>query len=100
MEELSENIDVIRNLCQSHHVQSLFAFGSVTSEHFDANGYISLLVDIAESNPQSYTAHYFNLKIQLERLLDRPINLLEQQSLEDSLLKEQIEKTKVLIYAR
>jgi predicted nucleotidyltransferase len=56
------------------------------------------VVDINENDPISYSDSYFNLKFQLEQLLKRQIDLLEQKAIRNPYLKEQIDTTKILIY--
>jgi hypothetical protein len=41
---------------------------------------------------------YFNLKQLLEDLFNRNIDLLEERAIRNPLFKEEIDKTKVLIY--
>ncbi|WP_238325412.1 nucleotidyltransferase family protein [Lunatimonas lonarensis] len=99
MKELSKHIDQIKELCSLYKVNALFAFGSVTTDKFRPDSDIDLVVDIEEKDPLSYSDSYFNFKFQLEQLLQRQIDLLEQKAIKNPHLKEQIEKTKVLIYA-
>jgi uncharacterized protein len=98
MKEISKHIDQIKRLCSLYKVKALFAFGSVTTDKFRPDSDIDLVVDIEEKDPISYSDSYFNFKFQLEQLLQRQIDLLEQKSIRNPYLKEQIDKTKVLIY--
>jgi uncharacterized protein len=58
------------------------------------------VVDIDSSNPLDYADHYFSLKFSLEQLFKRPVDLLEQKSIRNPFIKQEIETTKVLIYGR
>ena len=98
MEEISQHIEQIKKLCDINKVKSLFAFGSITTDHFQPHSDIDLVVDIDEKDPLSYTDNYFNLKFHLEELLKRQIDLLEQKAIKNPYLKKQIDQTKVLIY--
>jgi len=98
MEEISKDLDQIKKLCTLHKVKALFAFGSVTSDSFGPTSDIDLVVDIEDKDPISYADSYFSFKFQLEQLLQRQIDLLEQKSIKNPYLKEQIDKTKVLLY--
>jgi predicted nucleotidyltransferase len=98
MKELSKHLEQIRRLCSLYKVKALFAFGSVTTDNFRTDSDIDLIVEIDEKDPISYSESYFNFKFQLEQLLQRQIDLLEQKAIKNPYLKEQIEKTKVLIY--
>ena len=98
MQELSKHIDQIKNLCSLYKVKSLFAFGSVTTDNFRPDSDIDLVIEIEDKDPISYSESYFNFKFQLEQILQRQIDLLEQKAIKNPFLKEQIDKTKVLIY--
>ena len=62
MKEINLHIDQINQLCDANNVKSLFAFGSVTNNKFNADSDIDLVVEIAENDPLSYADNYFNLK--------------------------------------
>ncbi|WP_192822166.1 nucleotidyltransferase family protein [Rufibacter sp. LB8] len=98
MKVISDQIGRIKSLCDQHSVRSLFAFGSVTTERFKADSDIDLVVDIDAADPLEYTDHYFELKFQLEQILQREIDLLEQKAIKNPFLKKEIDRTKILIY--
>jgi hypothetical protein len=100
MNILTEHIDQIRKLCELNKVSRLFAFGSVTTNKFSQVSDIDLIVEIDDNDPISYSEKYFNLKFQLEEILKRQIDLLEQKAIRNRILKNQIDKTKVQIYGR
>lgn len=100
MKELNSHIDQIKKLCSSNNVKFLFAFGSVTTDQFNADSDIDLLVDFKDKDPLNYSDHYFKLKFELEKILKRPIDLLESKALKNPYLREQIEKNKVQLYGK
>jgi len=81
-------------------VRALFAFGSVTTDRFRPDSDIDLVVDIDDNDPISYSDKYFNLKFQLEDILKRQIDLLEQKAIRNNFLRNEIERTKVQIYGK
>jgi predicted nucleotidyltransferase len=97
---LNQHIDQIKKLCELNKVRTLFAFGSVTTERFRPDSDIDLVVDIDENDPISYSDKYFNLKFQLEEILKRQIDLLEQKAIRNRFLKSEIDRTKVQIYVK
>lgn len=99
MNLLSTYIDQIQQACVISKVKTLFAFGSVTNDKFKTESDVDLVVDIAESDPIAYSDNYFNLKEQLEKILNRQVDLLEQKAIRNPFLKKEIDKTKILIYA-
>ncbi|MCR8557710.1 nucleotidyltransferase domain-containing protein [Mucilaginibacter sp. BJC16-A38] len=100
MKELKDHIEQIKQLCNAYHVRSLFAFGSVVSNNLKSTSDIDLIVDIDSKDPIDYTDNYFALKFQLEQILNRPVDLLEDKALKNPFLKKQIDNTKVLVYGR
>jgi len=98
MEILTTHLESIKGLCRTNAVKSLFAFGSVTTDKFNDESDIDLVVDIEDQDPISYSDKYFNLKFALEDLLHRKIDLLEERAIRNPLFKQQLNKKKVLIY--
>ncbi len=97
---LNQHIDQIKKLCELNKVSTLFAFGSVTTDDFNPDSDIDLVVEIDDNDPISYADKYFNLKFQLEEILNRQIDLLEQKAIRNRFLKSEIERTKVHIYGK
>jgi len=100
MKAIRDHIQQIKNLCDEHSVRSLFAFGSVTTDRFKPDSDIDLVVDISSEDPIEYTDHYFAIKFQLEQILQREIDLLEQKAIRNPFLRQKIEETKVLVYGK
>ena len=86
-------------LCVQNKVKSLYVFGSVLTSQFDNDRDIDLIVDIDSANPLEYADYYFNLKFALQDLFNRPIDLLENKAIKNNYLRQEIDKSKQLIYA-
>ena len=100
MKLINDHLEQIKKLCQSNGVNHLFAFGSITSGKFTGHSDIDLIVDIEESDPLNYSDKYFNLKFKLQNLLGRSIDLLEQKAIKNPFLKQEIDRTKILVYGK
>ncbi|GHT78602.1 nucleotidyltransferase [Bacteroidia bacterium] len=87
-------------LCRQNRVKALYVFGSVLTDRFGDDSDIDMVVDIDSSNPLEYADSYFNLKFALQDLLQRPIDLLENKSIRNKYMREQIDKSKHLVYAK
>jgi len=48
----------------------------------------------------TYSDDYFGLKFQLELVLNRQVELLEQRAIKNQYLKQNIENSKVLVYPK
>jgi hypothetical protein len=95
---LENNKKQIENLCRKYKVKTLHSFGSVNTSNFNTNSDIDLLVDFDTRDPLEYSDNYFNLKFDLENILKIKIDLLESKSIKNQFLKENIDKSKILIY--
>ena len=95
---VTENIEQIRSLCQTHNVNSLFAFGSVCTEKFNENSDIDLLISFKQMDYGDYADTYFDLADKLEILFNRPVDLVTDKSLSNPYFIESINKTKTLLY--
>ncbi len=100
MKELKEHISQIQRLCDRYNIKALFAFGSVTNDKFNADSDIDLLVDIDIDDPIEYADNYFGFKFQLQELFNRELDVLEQKAITNPLLRQKIDQSKVLVYAR
>ncbi|MDR3094082.1 MAG: nucleotidyltransferase domain-containing protein [Bacteroidales bacterium] len=87
-------------LCKQNRVKALYVFGSVLTDRFSDNSDIDMVVDIDSSNPLEYADNYFNLKFALQDLFKRPVDLLENKAIRNKYMREQIDKSKHLVYAK
>lgn len=92
--------DIINQLCLQNKVKTLYAFGSVLTTKFSQNSDVDLIVDIDSEEPLEYADNYFNLKFALQDALNRKIDLFESKSIRNHLVKENIDRSKRLIYAQ
>lgn len=86
------------DLCASHKVESLYVFGSAVKGPFKANSDYDFLVKFKYMPLEDYFENYIDLKLKLESLFDRKVDLVEEQTLQNSFLIESIEKNKVKVY--
>jgi predicted nucleotidyltransferase len=97
---ITNNADKIREACDRHHVQSLFAFGSVCTDKFNDASDIDFLVAFKPLNPADYADNYFQIAELLERILLRPVDLITDKSLKNPYFIRSINQTKTLIYGQ
>lgn len=88
----------ISKLCETHKVKSLYAFGSVLTDKFDANSDIDLIVEFANVNLEDYADNYFDLKFSLEDIIKRPIDLLEEKAITNPFFKNAVDRQRQLVY--
>ena len=75
--------DIIGDLCKKHNVNSLYAFGSVLTDRFNDKSDIDMIVSFKKIPLESYADNYFDLKFTLQDVLQRPVDLLEEQAIKN-----------------
>ena len=98
MNEVSRKISSIRSLCINHEVDRLYLFGSILGTDFTDKSDIDFLVRFKNIDLLKYADNYFDLKFSLEELFNRPVDLLEEQSIKNPYFLESLHETKQLIY--
>lgn len=87
------------DLCRSHRVDKIYAFGSSITDHFDENkSDIDLVVRIEIDDPADRGEALLSLWDKLEALFQRKVDLLTEDSIRNPYLKSNINRTKKLIY--
>ena len=98
MNAVEQNISLIQYLCENHGVDKLYLFGSILGSSFNDKSDIDFLVRFKNIDLLKYADNYFDLKFSLENLLNRPVDLLEEQSLKNPFFLDAINESKKLIY--
>ena len=96
---IEDNIDVLRELCQTYDVKTMYVFGSVCTDDFKDDSDIDILISFKDISIEKYTDNYFELHYRLEELFNRKIELLTENSLSNPYFIESVEETKQLLYA-
>lgn len=97
--DLKKYMSDIKILCRRNKVRTLYVFGSVLTDEFTERSDIDLIVEIDSDDPLEYADNYFNLKFALEEIFKRQIDLLENKAIKNQYLRENIDKSKSLLYA-
>ena len=100
MNPIDNHTSTISKLCEEHKVKSLYAFGSVLTEQFNAESDIDLIVDFEPLDVLDYADNYFALKFALQEALKRPIDLLEDSAIKNPYFRDSINQQRRLIYGR
>ena len=92
------NIDKIIALCKKYKVDKLFVFGSILTNRFSPESDVDFVVRFNKSQITDYFSNFFDLKYALEDIQGRRVDLVEEQAIRNHYLKENIERTKALVY--
>lgn len=88
----------IQQLCIKYYVSQLYAFGSVLTDKFKESSDVDLIVNFDKIKIDDYANNYYNLKVSLENIFKRPVDLLEEKALKNPYFKKSIEKQRQLLY--
>jgi uncharacterized protein len=98
---IKERNDDFMELCRSHNVRKIYAFGSSITKHFNPKtSDIDLVVSIDFEDPADRGDALLSLWDKLEALFGRKVDLLTEDSIRNPYLKSNINRTKKLIYDR
>ena len=90
----------IERVCRSLPVKRLGLFGSAVSQEFSPGSDVDVLVifDLVE-NVDLFDS-YFELKEQLEGIFRREVDLVVDKKFRNPVLRESIDRTRIVIYER
>lgn len=92
--ETKEFIDI----CKSHQVKELYAFGSVVNGNMTDCSDVDLLVELEEPDPIRYGRLLLSLNYEFENYFHRKVDLLTPDSIQNYFLEDEINNTKELKY--
>jgi uncharacterized protein len=96
---IDDNLEEIGRLCRLHGVRKLEVFGSILRGDFDPQrSDVDVIVEFEPRVANSF-ANFLDLKEALERLLGRPVDLVELHAVRNRRLRRYIEQSKSPVYA-
>lgn len=97
---IEERLNEIIALCKVHNVKSIALFGSAARNSMNEDSDIDFLVQFSEEIEVLYYAdNYFSFLDKLETLLGKKIDLVSRKSLKNPILIEEIDRSKIDLYA-
>jgi uncharacterized protein len=100
MNLIDKNINAIIELCDKHKVKELYIFGSMLTNRFSESSDVDLLIQFGKVDLMDYFDNYMDLKEELETLLNRPIDLVENQAIRNPIFRKIVDREKKLVYER
>ena len=96
---IKEKYSEFINLCRSHRVDKMYAFGSSITDYFDPHtSDIDIVVKVDIDNTADRGEALLSRGDKLETLFNRKVDLLTEDSIRNPYLKLNITRTKQLIY--
>jgi predicted nucleotidyltransferase len=81
-------------------VEKLYVFRSQLTNRHNNDSDIDLLVSFGNVDLLSYFDNYFEMKEGLEKLFNQSVDLVEDQTVKNPILRDSIDENKKLIYER
>ena len=98
MKIVEQNIKKISQFCKNHHVEKMYVFGSVLTKDFSPVSDIDFLVNFGKVKPENYFDNYIDLKTNLEQLFHHSVDLVEEKTVKNPVLRRSIDRNKKKIY--
>ena len=98
--EVTHRFTELEQLCKRFRVRRLYLFGSATTDRFDPRtSDLDFVVDMADRQPTGeYANRYLGLAEALEKLFNRPVDLITEQSIRNPYFLQEVETTRQLLY--
>ena len=87
----------LAKICAELGVRRLELFGSGTRSATPRD--LDFLVDLGERDPGDYAQAYFLLRERLQRLFEKPVDLVTPPGLANPYFRQRVEQEKTLLYA-
>jgi predicted nucleotidyltransferase len=98
--QIEGKLNEIITLCRLQKVDSIALFGSAARGSMNEQSDIDFLVQFSdEINVLDYAHNYFSFLEALEKLFGRKIDLVSKKSLKNPILIEEIDRSKLELYA-
>jgi predicted nucleotidyltransferase len=101
MNLIIQNIEDINMLCRQHQVEQLFIFGSIKTDKFNDDSDIDILLQFSHQiDPAEYFENYMDFKEKMESLLNREVDIVENQAVRNPIFRKILDREKILVYER
>ena len=96
---INQKLDKIKEICKNYRVNAAYVFGSVLTDKFSDKSDIDLVVDFERNDFHGSFDQFMDFKTDIEGLLQRRVDLISRKTIRNEILRNEIDSSKVLIYA-
>lgn len=97
---IEDRIDDIIALCKTHKVISISVFGSAAKNAMTSLSDIDFLVEFSDQlDVLDYADNYFSFLEELEKITGKKIDLISIKTIKNPVLKNEINRSKIDLYA-
>ncbi len=96
---ITNNLPKIIALCKKYKVKSLYVFGSILTPRFNNNSDVDFsAIFNHDSDPLVAGENFMDFYMELENLMGRKIDLVDEDFIRNKYFREELNETKQLIY--
>lgn len=89
----------LHQLCKKFNVKELYLFGSATTDNFSEDSDLDSIVRFDRPGFEGAFDQFLDFKQELEQLYGRPVDLYHLKKFRNSIFRQEVERTKELLYA-
>jgi uncharacterized protein len=97
--EVQQQHAALAELCRRYRVRQLQLFGSAATGTFvPATSDLDFVAEFADTQSADYADRYFDFAEALERLFNRPVDVLTPRAIRNPYFRSEVERTAEVIY--
>ncbi len=99
MHLITDNLQNIIALCKKYKVRTLYVFGSILTSRFNDKSDVDFSATFNhDSDPLVAGENFMNFYMDLENLMGRKIDLVDEEFIKNKYFREELNETKKLVY--
>lgn len=99
MQLITANLPKIITLCKKYKVKALYVFGSILTPRFNDQSDVDFsAIFNHDSDPLVAGENFMNFYMDLEKLMGRKIDLVDEEFIRNKYFREELDETKQMIY--
>lgn len=99
MQLITANLPKIITLCKKYKVKALYVFGSILTPRFNDQSDVDFSATFNhDSDPLVAGENFMNFYMDLEKLMGRKIDLVDEEFIRNKYFREELDETKQMIY--
>jgi len=95
---IQNNIEPIQRILKKHNVKRAFVFGSVCTQNFNDKSDVDIIVAFQKRYFDNYMDNYLSLESELSTLLQREVDIVAEETIQNPYFVQSINQTKTPIY--
>ena len=95
---VQDNLKLIRHILHKHNVKRAFVFGSACTGKFNDNSDIDIIVAFQQRYFDDYVNNFLSLESELSKLLQREVDIVLEETIQNPYFIQAINQTKTAIY--